>query len=29
LCSDLATGVTGEVHFVDAGFNIIASGNLE
>lgn len=23
LCSDLAAGVTGEVHYVDAGFNII------
>ncbi|HZT08035.1 MAG TPA: enoyl-ACP reductase [Chloroflexota bacterium] len=23
LCSDLAAGVTGEVHFVDAGFNIV------
>lgn len=24
LCSDLAAGVTGEVHYVDAGFNILA-----
>jgi enoyl-[acyl-carrier protein] reductase I len=24
LCSDLSTGVTGEVHFVDSGYNIIA-----
>jgi enoyl-[acyl-carrier protein] reductase I len=23
LCSDLAAGVTGEVHYVDAGFNIV------
>ncbi|HJO33328.1 MAG TPA: enoyl-ACP reductase [Anaerolineales bacterium] len=23
LCSDLATGVTGEVHYVDSGFNVI------
>ena len=23
LCSDLANGVTGEVHYVDSGFNII------
>jgi enoyl-[acyl-carrier protein] reductase I len=22
LCSDLAAGVTGEVHYVDAGFNV-------
>jgi enoyl-[acyl-carrier protein] reductase I len=24
LLSDLSTGVTGEVHFVDSGYNIIA-----
>ena len=24
LCSDLAAGVTGEVHYVDAGYNIVA-----
>ena len=24
LCSDLSTGVTGEVHFVDSGYNVIA-----
>ncbi len=24
LCSDLSTGVTGEIHFVDSGYNIIA-----
>jgi enoyl-[acyl-carrier protein] reductase I len=24
LCSDLAAGVTGEIHYVDAGFNILA-----
>jgi enoyl-[acyl-carrier protein] reductase I len=23
LCSDLAAGVTGEIHYVDAGYNII------
>jgi enoyl-[acyl-carrier protein] reductase I len=23
LCSDLAAGVTGEVHYVDAGFNVV------
>jgi enoyl-[acyl-carrier protein] reductase I len=23
LCSDLASGVTGEIHFVDSGYNII------
>ncbi len=27
LCSDLASGVTGEVMYVDAGFNITALGN--
>ncbi|NLF54860.1 MAG: enoyl-ACP reductase FabI [Thauera phenolivorans] len=29
LCSDLASGVTGEVMYVDAGFNITALGNPE
>ncbi len=24
LCSDLAAGVTGEIHYVDAGFNVLA-----
>jgi enoyl-[acyl-carrier protein] reductase I len=24
LCSDLSTGVTGEIHFVDSGYNVIA-----
>src|SRR6185436_11712365 len=24
LCSDLSNGVTGEVHFVDSGYNVIA-----
>lgn len=24
LCSDLASGVTGEIHYVDAGYNVIA-----
>jgi enoyl-[acyl-carrier protein] reductase I len=24
LLSDLSTGVTGEIHFVDAGYNVIA-----
>jgi enoyl-[acyl-carrier protein] reductase I len=23
LCSDLAAGVTGEIHYVDAGYNIV------
>jgi enoyl-[acyl-carrier protein] reductase I len=27
LCSDLASGVTGEIHYVDAGYNIIGSGD--
>jgi enoyl-[acyl-carrier protein] reductase I len=27
LCSDLASGVTGEITYVDAGFNIIGIGN--
>lgn len=29
LCSDLASGVTGEIMYVDAGFNITAIGNPE
>ena len=29
LCSDLASGITGEVTYVDAGFNITAMGDLE
>ncbi len=28
LCSDLASGVTGEITYVDAGFNITAAGNI-
>jgi len=28
LCSDLASGITGEILYVDAGFNITAMGNL-
>ncbi|MEE8482455.1 MAG: enoyl-ACP reductase [Acidiferrobacterales bacterium] len=28
LCSDLASGITGEITYVDAGFNIVAMGNL-
>jgi enoyl-[acyl-carrier protein] reductase I len=28
LCSDLASGITGEVTYVDAGFNMVAMGNL-
>lgn len=27
LCSDLASGITGEITFVDAGFNTVAIGN--
>ena len=27
LCSDLASGITGEITFVDAGFNIVAIGS--
>jgi enoyl-[acyl-carrier protein] reductase I len=27
LCSDLASGVTGEITYVDGGFNITALGN--
>jgi len=29
LCSDLASGITGEITYVDAGFNTIAMGELE
>ena len=29
LCSDLASGVTGEVMYVDGGFNITAMGSTE
>jgi enoyl-[acyl-carrier protein] reductase I len=29
LASDLASGITGEILFVDAGFNITAMGSLE
>ena len=29
LASDLASGITGETLFVDAGFNITAMGSLE
>lgn len=28
LCSDLASGITGEITYVDAGFNVVAMGNL-
>jgi len=28
LCSDLASGITGEVTYVDGGFNITAAGNI-
>jgi enoyl-[acyl-carrier protein] reductase I len=27
MCSDLASGITGETLYVDAGFNITALGN--
>jgi enoyl-[acyl-carrier protein] reductase I len=27
LCSDLASGITGEIMYVDGGFNITALGN--
>ena len=27
LCSDLASGVTGEITYVDAGYNIIGIGD--
>jgi enoyl-[acyl-carrier protein] reductase I len=29
LCSDLASGITGEIVYVDAGFNTIAFAALE
>ncbi len=29
LCSDLAAGVTGEIHFVDAGYNILGAPEAE
>ena len=29
LLSDLSSGVTGEIHFVDAGYNIIAMPRLD
>jgi len=29
LCSDLAAGVTGEVHYVDAGYNIVGLPSAE
>lgn len=29
LCSDLASGISGEIMYVDGGFNITAMGNLE
>ena len=29
LCSDLGNGVTGEVHYVDAGFNVLGMPNPE
>ena len=29
LCSDLASGITGEITYVDCGFNITAMGSLE
>ena len=29
LCSDLASGISGEITYVDGGFNITAMGNLE
>ncbi len=29
LCSDLAAGVTGEIHYVDAGFNIVGVGDTD
>ena len=28
LCSDLASGITGEILYVDGGFNITAMGDL-
>ena len=29
LCSDLASGVTGEIHFVDAGYNILGAPEID
>ncbi|HEY8085632.1 MAG TPA: SDR family oxidoreductase, partial [Methylophilaceae bacterium] len=29
LCSDLASGVTGEITYVDGGFNITAAASVE
>ncbi|MFN4064237.1 MAG: SDR family oxidoreductase, partial [Parazoarcus communis] len=29
LCSDLASGMTGEIMYVDGGFNTTALGNAE
>jgi enoyl-[acyl-carrier protein] reductase I len=29
LCSDLAAGITGEVLYVDGGFNTVAMGDIE
>ena len=29
MCSDLASGITGEVTYVDAGFNTVAVGSTE
>ena len=29
LLSDLSSGVTGEVHYVDAGYNIMGMGDIE
>jgi enoyl-[acyl-carrier protein] reductase I len=29
LCSDLASGISGEITYVDGGFNTTAMGNIE
>ena len=29
LCSDLASGVTGEIHYVDAGFNTVGAPEVD
>ena len=29
MCSDMASGITGEIMYVDAGFNITGMGELE
>ena len=29
LCSDLASGITGEIVYVDSGFNTVAPGAME